>query len=323
MRERPTVVVLCDDRQPLPQIRPAHDVAEVLYVAAAELPATLGRADVLLLWDFFSTALEVAWAEARKLAWVHVPAAGVDNVLFPSLVSSDVVVTNARGIFDRSIAEYVLGAIMACAKDAATSARLQREARWVHRETALVHGANALIVGTGPIGRETARLLRAIGMRVRGVGRVFRDGDPDFGTVYASSDIASHVGWADHVVLAAPLTPQTRGLVGRQVLTQMKEGSHLINVGRGALLDEAALVQALDHGPLWFATLDVFSVEPLPAASPLWRHPAVAVTPHMSGDVRGWQKALAEQFLANLCRWVAGEPLVNVVDKALGYPSTA
>ncbi|GAA1552127.1 D-2-hydroxyacid dehydrogenase [Kribbella sancticallisti] len=320
--ERPAVAVLCEratDRPPRLDGLPV----DLRYCAADGLADAVQGARALMLWDFFSTAVRDVWDRAGSLEWIHVTAAGVDTLLFDELRDSDVVVTNARGVFDRPIAEYVLGAVLAVAKDSRFSLELQRRHSWQHRETHSILGAKALVVGTGGIGREIARLLRAAGLEVRGVGRVARAGDPDLGDVIASSDLAAQAGWADHLVLAAPLTEATRGLVNDQVLSAMKSDAHLVNVARGPLVDEAALLAALRDGRIAAATLDVFDREPLPPDHPLWDAPGVTITAHMSGDVIGWRDTLARQFAVNVRRWLAGEPLLNVVDKKLGYiPAT-
>ncbi|KUI41387.1 hydroxyacid dehydrogenase [Mycobacterium sp. IS-1590] len=318
---RPVVAVLC--KQPTDRPPGLHELdIELRYCTADDLADAVRGARALLLWDFFSTAVRDVWHEAGELEWIHVTAAGVDTLLdpeFPELRDSDVVVTNARGVFDRPIAEYVLGAVLAHAKDSRTSFALQREHRWQHRETRAIAQARALVVGTGGIGREIARLLRAAGMQVRGGGRVARTDDPDFGDVIASEDLADEVGWCDHLVLAAPLTNSTRGLVDASVLSSMKPDAHLVNIGRGPLVDESALLSALCDNRIGGATLDVFDTEPLPPDHRLWDAPNVTITAHMAGDVVGWREALAEQFADNARRWLAGEPLVNVVDKKLGY----
>jgi len=315
-----TIVVLCpaDGTRP-PGLADLERRTEIRYATADSLASALPGAEGLFLWDFFSGAVRDAWPHAADLRWIHVAAAGVDTLLFPELVDSEVTVTNARGVFDRPIAEFVLGSVLAVAKDFATSHRLQRAHEWRHRETRTVRGSTALVVGTGAIGRETARLLRAVDVDVRGAGRTSRKDDPDFGEVVASADLADHVGWADHLIVAAPLTPATRGLVDATVLGAMRPGSHLVNVGRGPIVDEDALVKALHAGPLVAATLDVFTTEPLPADSPLWDTPGVTVSAHMSGDAEGWRERLADQFLDNAERWLAGRPLRNVVDKQAGF----
>ena len=296
---------------------------EFRFCDAEGLGEAVRGARVLLLWDFFSTAVRDVWADAGSVEWIHVTAAGVDTLLFDELRDSDVVVTNAHGVFDRPIAEYVLGAVIAHAKDSRHSLDLQRRREWLHRETRSVLGTKALVVGTGGIGREIARLLRAAGLQVRGAGRVARADDPDFGEVIASSNLAEEVGDADHLVLAAPLTAATRGLVDAKVLAAMKPAAHLINIARGPIVDEAALLNALQDRRI-AATLDVFDREPLPSDHPLWDAPGATITAHMSGDVLGWRDTLSAQFVDNLQRWQAGEPLLNVVDKKLGYiPSGA
>lgn len=294
---------------------------EFRYCDAEGLREAVRGARGLLLWDFFSTAVRDVWDEAGALEWIHVTAAGVDTLLFDALRDSDVVVTNAQGVFDRPIAEYVLGAVIAHAKDSRTSFDLQRRREWRHRETRTVLGAKALVVGTGAIGREIARLLRAAGLEVRGAGRVARSGDPDFGEVVASSNLADEVGDVDQLVLAAPLTEATRGLVDAKVLAAMKSDAHVINVARGPIVDEAALLNALQDRRI-AATLDVFDREPLPPEHPLWDAPGATITAHMSGDVVGWRDTLAAQYAENVRRWLAGEPLLNVVDKKLGYIPT-
>ena len=293
--------------------------ADVRYTEADGLAAAVEGADALFLWDFFSTAVKDVWDHAGDLRWIHVAAAGVDTLLFDDLVESDVVVTNARGVFDRPMAEFVLASILARAKRLHEVHDQQTARTWQHHESETVTGKHALVVGTGAIGRETARLLRSVGMEVRGAGRAARDDDPDFGDVVASADLTDHVGWADHVVVTAPLTEQTRGLVGAEVLAAMKPTAHLVNVGRGPLVDEDALVTALETGQLRAASLDVFRTEPLPHDSPLWSSPGVVVSPHMSGDVLGWRETLARQFVDNALRWLDDRPLVNVVDKRLGF----
>ncbi|GAA1654975.1 D-2-hydroxyacid dehydrogenase [Kribbella alba] len=292
---------------------------EFRYCAADGLAEAVRGARALLLWDFFATAVPDVWEHAGTVEWIHVTAAGVDTLLFDGLRDSDVVVTNAHGVFDRPMAEYVLGAVIAHAKDSRNSLEAQRRHEWQHRETRSIQGATALVVGTGAIGRATARLLTAAGLSVRGVGRVAKQSDPDFGEVIASSDLAHEVGWCDHLVLAAPLTEATRGLVNAEVLAAMKPDAHLVNVARGPLVEEGALLAALRDRRIGGATLDVFDTEPLAADHPLWDAPGVTITAHMSGDVVGWRDTLAAQFADNVRRWLAGLPLLNVVDKKLGY----
>lgn len=295
----------------------------VRYATAAELPAALPGAEILFVWDFRSDALRAAWPAADALRWVHAASAGVDQLLFDELVASDVVLTNSRGVFDEPMAEYVLGLVLAFAKDLPGTLRLQAQRRWQHRETERIAGVRALVVGTGPIGRAIARRLRAVGMHVSGAGRTARIGDPDLGTVHATDRLTDALPEADYVVLAAPLTEATRGLIDAAALAAMKPTARLVNVGRGPLVVTDDLMEALAAQRIAGAALDVFSDEPLPETSPLWTMPQVIVSPHMSGDVRGWREELVALFADNLGRWREGRPLRNLVDKRQGYVSGA
>ena len=319
VQRRPVVTVLCSEGNRPPDFERVEELMTVRYTETAALPKDIAGADVLLLWDFFSSALQDVWDHRDRLSWVHVAAAGVDKLLFDALVNSTVTVTNARGVFDRPMAEFALMSILAHAKDAHVSQKLQGLQEWRHRETRTVVGQTALIVGTGAIGRETARLLQAIDMHVRGAGRSAREGDPDFGTVISSAELSDHVGWADYVLVLAPLTAQTRGLVDAAVLAAMKPSAYLINLGRGPCVVEDDLVDALTRGQIAGASLDVFETEPLPQGHPLWTAPGVTISPHLSGDAKGWRQALARQFVKNAERFVDGQPLENVVDKQLGF----
>lgn len=314
------VAVLCaqtDDAPPF--LDELADRVEFRLTDAAGLAEALPGADALFLWDFFSGALRDAWGSADRLRWIHVAAAGVDTLLFDDLRAADVVVTNAHGTFDRPIAEYVLGAVLAHAKLVHESHDLQLQRTWKHRESRSVRGARAMVVGTGGIGREIARLLTAVGVQVSGAGSRARDGDPDFGRIVESAELALHVDDVDYLVNAAPLTPATTGLIDAAVLAALPARAHVINIGRGPTVVEDDLVEALRSGELDGATLDVFVTEPLPPDSALWDAPGVVVTAHMSGDVLGWRDTLARQFVDNARRWLDDEPLVNVVDKERGY----
>ncbi|MEW2359940.1 D-2-hydroxyacid dehydrogenase [Spirillospora sp. NPDC029432] len=294
-------------------------IAKVRHVREDGLAGALPGADVLFVYDFWSEALAGAWPAEGGPSWVHIASAGVDRLLFPALVESDTIVTNSRGIFDEPIAEYVLGLVLCFAKDLHTTLRLQAEGTWRHRETERLAGARALVVGTGPIGRAIGRKLAAAGLRVTGIGRTARTGDPDLGEVLPDGRLREALAEADYVVLAAPLTDRTRGMVDAAALAAMRPTARLVNVGRGPLVVEDDLVEALRAGTIAGAALDVFVDEPLPAPSPLWELPNVIVSPHMAGDVAGWREELVRLFAGNLGRRVRGEPLLNIVDKRLGY----
>lgn len=294
--------------------------ARLEFCDETTLARRLPEADVLLVWDFSSDALRTAWpGDGARPGWVHTASAGVDRVLFPELAASDTVLTNARGIFDGPIAEFVAGLVIAMAKEFHTTWELQSRGEWRHRETRKVRGSRAVVVGSGPIGRRIGRTLQALGVEVDLTGRREREGDPDFGRVHSGESLPTLLGAADWVICAAPLTPATTGLFDAGTFALMRPDARFINIGRGQHVVEDDLVAALRAGRLGGAALDVFADEPLPPSSPLWQVPGLLISPHMSGDTIGWRDDLAEQFQDNFDLWAAGEPLSNVVDKELGY----
>ncbi|WP_113718162.1 D-2-hydroxyacid dehydrogenase [Arthrobacter dokdonensis] len=320
-RRRPVVAALYREALP-PRLAEVEELAEVRLAKADGLAEALDGADVLYQWHSFSPALRENWGAASSLQWVHVSAAGVSQLMFDGLVASEITYTNSRGVLSRAIAEFALGFVLDLAKDAQGSFRLQQQQRWQHRVTRKIHGRRALVVGTGSVGREIARLFRAVGMDVDGAGRAGRPGDSDFGRIHSSADLAAIVHGYDVVVLAAPLTDETRGLVDTKVLDGMKGSAHLINVGRGELVVTGDLTQALASGAIAGAALDVVHPEPLPKSHALWGMENVIITPHMSGDTGDYLDDLGKLFVDNLKRYCSGEPLENVVDKALGFVPT-
>ncbi len=307
----------------VPRLDEIADDAEIRFATDAdELRAALPGAEVLLGWNFRADSLRAAWDAARELRWIHWGGAGVDAAMFPELVASDVVLTNARGVFDRPIAEWVLGVIIAFAKRMPETLDNQRKAEWKYRMTEMVVGKRALIVGVGSIGREIAALLTAAGMRVEAVGRSARD-DAQFGRIRAIGELPERLANADYVVLVTPLTDATRNLFAAAEFAAMAPHARFVNVGRGALVDEPALLAALQAGTIAGAALDVFVDEPLPPESPFWRAPNCLVSPHMSGDYAGYETTIASQFIDNWQRFRRGEPLENLVDKTLGFAAPA
>ena len=317
-RKRPVVAALYREALP-PRLSEIEELAEVRLTKADGLADALDGADVLYQWHSFSPALRENWEAASTLRWVHVSAAGVSQLLFDDLIRSNIVYTNSRGVLSRAIAEFALGFVLDMAKDAQGSFRLQQQQRWQHRVTRKIQGQRVLVVGTGSIGREIARLFRAVGMEVSGAGRTSRAGDDDFERIHASQDLAGIVHDYDVLVLAAPLTSETRGMVNAKVLAAMNPSAHLVNVGRGELVHTGALTDALASGAIAGAALDVVHPEPLPAGHALWSMENVIITPHMSGDTEDHIDDLGLLFLDNLTRYCAGEALQNVVDKELGF----
>lgn len=288
---------------------------------AAGVRAGLPLADAILHWSDRTTLLREAWPTANRLRWIHAVGVGVEWAIFPELIGSDVQLTNCRGVFDRTMPEYALGLLLALAKELPATVAAQRERRWRHRPLVALVGRRAVVVGAGTIGRATARLLAAIGMEVAVVGRTARQ-DPEFGRILAGNDLTTILPGVDALVAVLPLTAETRGLIGRAELAALPSSALLVNIGRGATVDESALIDALRTGGLAGAALDVFEHEPLPLESPLWDFTNVIVSPHIGGDIDGWQSWFSDAFLANLARFMAHEPLENVVDVRLGYVPT-
>ncbi|MFC8368520.1 MULTISPECIES: D-2-hydroxyacid dehydrogenase [unclassified Streptomyces] len=308
----PTLLVL--DADPLPRLGRLTGRVRVEHADASTLAGRLPSADVLLVWDFTSHAVREAWpGEGPRPRWVHTASAGVDHLLCPELAASDTVVTNARGVFDRPIAEYVAALVLAFAKDLPRTLDLQRERTWRHRESRRVAGTRAVVVGSGPIGRAIAGTLGALGVKAALVGRTARAG------VHGPDDLDRLLARADWVIAAAPLTESTRGMFDARRFGVMQPSAHFVNVGRGQLVVEDALAEAVRRRWIAGAALDVFENEPLTPDSPLWQLPGLVVSPHMSGDTVGWRDELGEQFVELFELWAAGRPLENVVDKQRGY----
>ncbi len=265
------------------------------------------------------------FASARRLRWIHSPAAGVGPVLFPALVASEVVVTNSRGLHADSMAEHTIGVLLAFARKLHLARDAQREARWTHEEMwdeppyRDVAGSAMGLVGLGAVGGAIAKRARALGMTVRAVCRTPRADPAPAHEVWPVERLVELAAASDVLVLAAPHTPATRGMIGRAVLAAMPRHALLVNIGRGALVDEPALIECLERGSIAGAALDVFAEEPLPAASPLWRMPQVIATPHVSGlGPRYWERVV-EIFATHLRAYREGRPLPNLVRKSEGY----
>lgn len=264
---------------------------------------------------------------APQLRWAHSASAGVGGSLTPELRASNIVLTNSAGVYAEAMADTVLAGVMYFVRGLDYAVQQQREATWNQTPfvTPLarmreVHDLRVLVIGAGGIGSAVAGRFDALGARCVGIRRRPELGLPaGFQRVEGPDEVDAELPAADVVVLSAPLTDQSRMLLDRERFALLHEGAIVVNVARGALLDETILLQELDSGRVRGAVLDVFSKEPLPAENPVWRHPRILVTPHVSGvSPRHWERALV-LFLENWRRWRAGEPLRNVVDPDAGY----
>jgi phosphoglycerate dehydrogenase-like enzyme len=256
----------------------------------------------------------------KKLRWIHSLSAGVEDLLTPAVKASAIPLTNSRGIYSRSLAEWSLMAMLYFAKDVRRLVEQRKAAVWAQFDCSLLRDARLVILGYGSIGREVARLAAAFDMQITGVRRGAPSSAPDeYATIIPSAQTLMALTDADYVVSALPLTAETRHAVGSREFAAMKPESIFINVGRGATVQESALIQALELRKIRGAALDVFEVEPLPGDSPLWRMENVLLSPHCADHTATWELESAEFFVENFARFAAGEPLRNLVDRESGY----
>jgi glyoxylate/hydroxypyruvate reductase A len=287
---------------------------------AAEWASLVAEAEVMLDVDR-ATERDLA-RQAPRLRWIQLSSSGVVHIVEQmGLGDRPIVVTNAAGMHALPLAEFVLFAMLYFAKRMPRVLADQRRRHWERFALDTLPGKTLGIVGLGHVGGAIARLARSAGLRVVAVRRTAgaASESPDADAVYPPAGLRTLLGESDYVVLIVPLTPETAGLLGKAELSAMKPGAVLINIGRGQLVDEAALVESLQSGHLAGAALDVFAAEPLPKASPLWDLPNVLVTPHSMSTALDENEWLVDLFSDNLRRYLAGQPLRNVFDRARGY----
>ena len=307
------------DREQIERRLPGVQI--VVVDSLQRLAAEIGDATVYFGFSFPEPLFE----QARRLRWIHSASAGIEANLFPALIESDVVLTNSTGLHEVCIPEHVLALLFAFARNLPAAFRLKQEHRWDrieplrHGGIRELSGSNLAILGAGPIGRALARKAAALGMHVRVMRR--HGGRPVASAELVAGPEGLHelLGWAHFVVLAVPLTAETRHLIGAGELRAMREDAILINIARGEVVDQDALVEALRAGAIAGAGLDVTTPEPLPPEHPLWELPNAILTPHISGYTPGYFPSVLAVFADNLGRFVEGAPLRNVVDKRLGY----
>jgi phosphoglycerate dehydrogenase-like enzyme len=305
------------------QLQKEFPQIEVVHLASYEgIEDHLPDSEIVIAWSLRPEQFKLA----HKLRWIHSPAAAVHQLIFPELVNSDVILTNAREVHGPVVAEHVMAQIFALAKRLPSAIRLQQRHSWgqqvmweEHPRPREVAGATLGLVGLGSIGRELVKLASAIGMRVIAVREHPEKGNDGAESIFGPTQLDEMLAQADYVVLAAPLTSSTRALIGTAQLSKMKPDACLINVSRGPLVDEDALAKALRDKKIGGAALDVFSKEPLPPDSPLWDLDNLLITPHTAAlTEKLWQRHYA-LVAENLRRYLAGQPLLAVVDKQRGY----
>jgi phosphoglycerate dehydrogenase-like enzyme len=278
-------------------------------------------ADAILNGTFTPRLLAIAVPLATKARWMHSLWTGVDNVMSPELQASPVPFTNGRGVFRVSLAEWTIGAMLHFSYNLRRMIRQQEAGVWEAFTTEELYGRTLGVVGYGEIGRAAAERARAFGMKVLALRRrpELFSGDPLVDQIFDQAHINDLMALSDYVMVAAPLTPETRGLVGAAQIAAMKPTGVIINVGRGAVIDEAPLIAALENGKIRGAALDVFTVEPLPPGHPFYRLKNVLLSPHTADHVQDFVHLAVECFLDNMRLFQVGQPLQNIVDKRAGY----
>jgi phosphoglycerate dehydrogenase-like enzyme len=279
-------------------------------------------AEIVLNWSSSLALLREVFLACRRLRWIHSRSAGLEQTLFPELIQSDIVLTNGSGVFSPSLGEFALGAILYFAKDFRRMIRNQMAGGWEPFDITMISGQTLGIVGYGSIGREVAARAHALGMNVLGLKRRTppqEKQDSFLERIYPPDQRLEMLALCDYVVVTLPLTPETRGLIAEADFAALKRTAVIINVGRGPVMDEAALVKALSENRIRGAALDVFDQEPLPKGHPFYSLENVLLSPHCADHTPDWLDNSMRFFLSQLARFRNGESLLNVVDKTSGY----
>jgi phosphoglycerate dehydrogenase-like enzyme len=290
-----------------------------------EVRKFIPTAEVILSSGLTGKAISLRdlWPLAKNVKWVHSLSAGVEKLLFPEIIESPVPVTNARGVFKRSLAEFAILGMLYFYKQVPRLIDNQRAHKWETFDCDWLFDRIMGVVGFGEIGRECAVLAKALGMKIYALRRhpEKSSSDPVIDKAFGTNDLLAMLGEVDVVVAAAPNTPETHHLIGAEAFKAMKPSATIINVGRGPVIDEAALINALQTKQIAAAALDVFENEPLRADHPFWDMPNVLVSPHTADHTRDpdWLDLAMNRFVENFHRYQNGEPLEALVDKKAGY----
>ena len=318
MSDSPQVLVLSNVNDPQLSMleRIPHRVAQNVEQAAQ----SAAQAQAFLHWSGPRDLLHAAFVANPRVQWIHSRSAGLDSVLFPELVESPVPVTNGTGVFSQSLGEFALAMILYFAKDFPRMLRNKAAHRWEVFDVDEISSQTVGIVGYGDIGRAVARRAHAMGMKVLALKR-HPPSAPDalIDRFYQPVDLHAMLAQCDYVVASAPLTHETHHMLSSAQFAAMKAHAVVINVGRGPVIDQAALVQALTEKKIRGAGLDVFEKEPIPEDDPIWNFENVFISPHTADHTRDWLDQAMQFFLKQYDRFRTGQPLENIVEKHLGY----
>lgn len=276
------------------------------------------EAEIVLTGGGYRALLSELWPSLRNVRWVHSLAAGLEGLLFPELVESPVILTNSRGVFARSLSEFSIAGMLYFAKDLRRMKASQQAGKWDQFDVEELHGRTLGIVGYGEIARATARLAKAFGMRIQAYRRGGQP-DPLLDRVFPAGQLDQLLQESDYLLVAAPLTPETEHMLDAARLAQLPAHAVVINVGRGPVIVESALLDALDSGRIRGAVLDVFDQEPLPPGHPFYSRANVLLSPHCADHTATWLEEAMQLFLDNFSNYAEGKPLANIVDKKQGY----
>ncbi len=317
-----TILVLADPNEPqlamLDELRSSADIVVGNSRSAFEKAAPV--ASVLFNWSGSLELLREVVNMSPKLRWMHSRSVGLERTLFPELSENSVTLSNGRGVFSASLGEFALAAILYFAKDFRRMVRNQMAATWEQFDVEAISGKTVGIVGYGDIGRAVATRVRPLGMKVLALKRhVVREPDPMIEQTYSPDRRIEMLGRCDYVVVAAPLTAETRGMISEPEFAAMKPTAVVINVGRGPVIKEEALISALSGGRIKGAGLDVFDKEPLPRDHPFYRMDNVLLSPHCADHTSDWLEQAMRLFMEQYEKFRNGQPLLYVVDKKLGY----
>ena len=323
MSDSPLLVLIEPGDENIPFLAELRRMATIVIGSSAkEFTNAAPNAEIILNWSGSLALLRDVFLMSRRVHWIHSRSAGLEQVLFPELIESEVILTNGSGVFSPSLGEFAVTAILYFAKDFRRMIRNQMAGVWEQFDVTMVAGQTLGIVGYGSIGRAVASRARALEMNVFGLSRRASqrsDEDSLIDQFYEPERRLEMLSRCDYIVVALPLTEQTRSLIADAEFSVMRKNAVIINIGRGPTIDERSMIKALSENKIRGAALDVFDQEPLPQGHPFYSLENVLLSPHCADHTADWLDNAMRFFLAQLERFRRGENLLNIVNKGSGY----